>query len=111
MLLSTIVSMSRPIHSISDARRRARFRVPRLMFDYIDGAAGEESAAANNTERFRRIRLLPRSFKNINERDLSTEVLGQKFSLPFGIAPMGMCALSWHGADQLLANIWRVIKR
>ena len=105
MLLSTIVGMSRPIHSISDARRRARFRVPRLMFDYIDGAAGEESAAANNTERFRRIRLLPRSFKNINERDLSTEVLGQKFSLPFGIAPMGMCALSWHGADQLLANI------
>lgn len=96
--------MPRPIHSISDARRRARRRVPRLMFDYIDGAAGEETAAANNAQRFRDIRLLPRSFKDINHRDLSTEVLGQKFALPFGVAPMGMCALSWHGADQLLAK-------
>jgi len=96
--------MPRPIHSIVDARNRARRRVPRLMFDYIDGAAGEETSAANNTQRFQDIRLLPRSFKDINQRDLSTKVFDQKFTLPFGIAPMGMCALSWHGADQLLAK-------
>lgn len=96
--------MSRPIYSIEHARRRARRRVPKLMFDYIDGAAGEERAAANNVERYQAIQLLPRSFRDINHRDLSTSVLGQDFSLPFGIAPMGMCALSWHGADRLLAE-------
>ncbi len=96
--------MRRPIHSIADARARAKRRMPRLMFDYIDGAAGEETAAANNAQRFRDIRLLPRSFKDINHRDLSATVLGQQFALPFGIAPMGMCALSWHGADKLLAE-------
>ncbi len=74
------------------------------MFDYIDGAAGEESAAANNTQRYRDIRLLPRSFNDINQRDLSTSLMGHKYKLPFGIAPMGMCALSWHGADRLLAE-------
>lgn len=74
------------------------------MFDYIDGAAGEETAAANNAQRYRDIRLLPRSFKDINQRDLSTQVFDQQFALPFGIAPMGMCALSWHGADKLLAQ-------
>jgi len=74
------------------------------MFDYIDGAAGEEFAAVNNEARFRDISLLPRSFTDINERDLATEVLGERFALPFGIAPMGMCALSWHGADSMLAR-------
>jgi len=74
------------------------------MFDYIDGAAGEEAAAANNIERFNDIRLLPRSFTDINTRSLTTSVLGQQFDLPFGIAPMGMCALSWHGADAMLAR-------
>lgn len=74
------------------------------MFDYIDGAAGDETAAHNNEKRFQDIRLLPRSFNDINRRALSTEVFEQKFALPFGIAPMGMCALSWHGADRLLAN-------
>lgn len=74
------------------------------MFDYIDGAAGEESAAANNVQRFQDIRLLPRSFKDINQRDLSVTIFDQTFALPFGIAPMGMCALSWHGADKLLAQ-------
>jgi len=96
--------MRRPIHSIADARMRAKRRVPRLMFDYIDGAAGEEGAAANNIQRFRDIRLLPRSFKDINKRDLSVQIFDQTFALPFGIAPMGMCALSWHGADKLLAD-------
>jgi len=88
--------MSRQIFSVANARLRAKRRVPQLMFDYIDGAAGDDQ--------FQRIQLLPRSFGNINTRSLATNVLGQSFNLPFGIAPMGMCALSWHGADAMLAR-------
>jgi len=96
--------MANTLSSVAEARQRARRRVPRLMFDYIDGAAGEEHAAHNNALRFRDIQLLPRSFNDINQRSLSTEILGQEYQLPFGIAPMGMCALSWHGADSMLAR-------
>jgi isopentenyl diphosphate isomerase/L-lactate dehydrogenase-like FMN-dependent dehydrogenase len=47
---------------------------------------------------------MPRVLIDVSERDLSSSILDQKTGLPFGIAPMGMCALAWPGADQFLAR-------
>jgi len=96
--------MSLPIYSVDDARRFARRRMPRIVFDYIDGAAGQESAAALNRRRLEEKRLQPRVLVNVESRSLSKTLFGQTCALPFGIAPMGMCNLSWPGADLLLAN-------
>ena len=93
------------IHSSDDARRLARRRLPRLIFDYIDGAAGEERGAAMNRQALQDLRLRPRVLVDVSERSLETSVFGETCGLPFGIAPMGMCDLSRSGADLMLARM------
>ena len=96
--------MSKPIHCIADARRHAKRRMPRIMFDYIDGAAGAEVANRLNQEHLGQLRMMPRVLVNVAQRDLGTQFLGRTWDLPFGIAPMGMCNLTWPGADRMLAD-------
>ena len=92
------------LFSVEDARRRAKKRLPRMMFDFIDGASGDETLCDLNPSAINQVRLMPRVLIDISERDLSSTILGQKTGLPFGIAPMGMCALAWPGADQAMAR-------
>jgi len=96
--------MSARFHCLEDFRTAARCRLPRLMFDFIDGAAGSEFAAQSNIDVMNRLRLLPRVLVNVVERSLKTDFLGQEWRLPFGIAPMGMCDLAWAGTDRGLAK-------
>ncbi|CUJ88539.1 (S)-mandelate dehydrogenase [Shimia thalassica] len=95
------------IHSASDARRLARKRLPWMVFDYIDGAAGTEHGAAMSAQAMQDIRLMPRVLRNVSQRNLSTNLIGQPVSQPFGISPMGMCNLAAPGADLMLANVAR----
>ena len=94
-----------PIQCSEDARRLARRRLPWMIFDYIDGAAGEEHGAALNRAAFRDIRLRSRVLVDVSERDLSVPVFGHDTKLPFGISPMGMCNLAAPGADLMLARL------
>ncbi len=92
------------LFSTEDARRLAKRRLPRLVFDFIDGAAGREVGARRNEARFDEICLQPRVMENVASRSLETELLGSTFGAPFGIAPMGMCNLACPGADRILAE-------
>ena len=96
--------MSKKIFSASDARKYARRRLPRIIFDFIDGSAGEETACTLNVEAIEALRLLPRVLVNVDNRNLQKALFDQAWNLPFGIAPMGMCNLTWPGADAMLAN-------
>lgn len=96
--------MSKSLFSVEEARQRARKRLPRMMFDFVDGASGDESLCDLNSRALDEIRLMPRVLIDVAERYLSSSILGQETGLPFGIAPMGMCALSWPGADQFMAR-------
>ncbi len=96
---------TRQICSWDDARRLARRRLPWMVFDYIDGAAGEGGADRRNRQRLNDIQLQPRVLKNVEHRSLKSSVLGKETGLPFGIAPMGMCNLSTPGADLMLARL------
>ncbi len=93
------------IHSYDDARRIARRRLPWMVFDYIDGAAGNGVAEARNLAALRDIELQPRVLVNVSDRDLCVEVFEHSGKVPFGISPMGMCNLSGPGADVMLARI------
>jgi isopentenyl diphosphate isomerase/L-lactate dehydrogenase-like FMN-dependent dehydrogenase len=95
--------MSNNIYSVSDARAAAKRRLPTMIFDYVDGAAGEERAAELNNRELDNIRLLPRVLVNVDSRHVKKSLLGREWELPFGIAPMGMCDLTWPGADAMLA--------
>ena len=96
--------MGKQLFSVAEARQVAKQRLPRMMFDFIDGASGDESLRDLNSAMIDLIRLMPRVLIDISERTMSTSILGQETGLPFGIAPMGMCALSWPGADFSLAR-------
>jgi L-lactate dehydrogenase (cytochrome) len=76
-----------------------------MVFDYIDGAAGEETGVDRNRTALDAISLEPRILRDVSTRDLSTDLFGKPTSAPFGIAPMGMCNLSWPGADLMLARL------
>ena len=78
--------------------------MPRMMFDFVDGATGRESGERLNRSAIEQVRLLPRILVDIEERGLGKRFLGRDMGLPFGIAPMGMCALAWPGADRMLAS-------
>jgi isopentenyl diphosphate isomerase/L-lactate dehydrogenase-like FMN-dependent dehydrogenase len=91
------------IFSVDDARRRAKKRLPRMMFDFIDGSSGDETLCNLNSAAIDEIRLMPRVLVDVSERNLSSNILGFDTGLPFGIAPMGMCALAWPGADRDMA--------
>jgi len=99
--------MSRSIHCVADARRFAKRRMPRIIFDYVDGAAGIEYANALNSKRLQEVRLQPRVLVNSNQRNLTKSFFAKEWGLPFGIAPMGMCNLTWPNADRLLADAAR----
>lgn len=97
--------MGKAIHSYDDARRMAQRHLPWMVFDYIDGAAGNGVAQARNLAALRDIELQPRVLVNVAKRDLGVQVFGQAGKVPFGISPMGMCNLSGPGADVMLARI------
>ena len=99
--------MSSKIFSASDARKYARQRLPRMIFDFIDGSAGEERACTLNVEMIEALRMLPRVLVNIENRNHQKSLLDQLWNLPFGIAPMGMCNLTWPDADAMLARAAR----
>ena len=92
------------LYTVEEARRLSRLRLPRMMFDYIEGGSGDERLCTRNIEAFDKIDLMPRVLTNVAERDLSSHILGMDTGLPFGIAPMGMCAIATPGADQILAR-------
>jgi (S)-mandelate dehydrogenase len=93
------------IHSAEDARRLARRRLPWMVFDYIDGAAGSETGALRNRAALDAMTLRPRILRDVSQRSLATTIFGAKAERPFGIAPMGMCNLSGAGADLMLARL------
>jgi len=93
------------VHSCADARALARHRLPWMVFDYIDGAAGEGYGERLNREALQAVRLQPRVLNNVEERSLNVDLLGREAGLPFGISPMGMCNLATPGADLMLARL------
>jgi isopentenyl diphosphate isomerase/L-lactate dehydrogenase-like FMN-dependent dehydrogenase len=73
--------------------RRAEAEMRPEAFAYVAGAAGVEDTATANRAAFRRWRILPRVLRDVSERDLSVEVLGQRFPYPVLLAPVGVLGI------------------
>lgn len=81
------------IVNIDDLRKRARRRLPRAVFDFIEGAAEDENTARRNCTGFDRVSFRNRVLVNAGKVDLSTTVLGQRVELPIILAPVGLCGM------------------
>jgi L-lactate dehydrogenase (cytochrome) len=89
---------------IEDLRRIARRRLPRVVFDFVDGGALDEVTLRANRSDFQRVALAPRVLTDVSRRDASTTVLGQHIALPLIIAPTGLAGLLWRRGEVALAR-------
>ncbi|KIC20856.1 MULTISPECIES: alpha-hydroxy acid oxidase [unclassified Leisingera] len=89
---------------LDDLKRRARQRLPKFVWEYLDSGTGIESAKAQNRAGLDRIGMLPSVLHGPLETDLSAELLGTKHAFPFGVAPVGMSGLIWPDAEGILAR-------
>src|SRR6202167_3448962 len=87
--------------TVDDLRRRARRRVPRFGFDFVDGGATEEYCIARNTSAFQAIELLPHYCID-GKVTTRTELFGRQYAAPIGVAPMGSAGLMWPGSGKLV---------
>ncbi len=75
--------------TIYDLRKIAQRRTPKAPFDYTDGGADSESSLTRARAAYEKIEFQPKVLLNVKEIDISTQMLGKKMSMPFGIAPTG----------------------
>ena len=107
-MLRTLQSVVRPGHlrtdpverrlanaaSVADLRRIAKRRLPRGVFDYIDGGAEDERTLAANEAAFASTALLPRVLRGIEHVDIATDLLGRQVSYPLVLAPTGFTRIA-----------------
>jgi L-lactate dehydrogenase (cytochrome) len=79
--------------SISDYRDRARRRLPRQLFDYVDGGAYAESTLARNSADLARLELRQRVMRDVSSIQTGTEIFGQPVSIPLALGPVGLAGM------------------
>lgn len=82
-----------------DYRRLAEKRLPRMLFDYLDGGAYSESTLAANTEAFQKRALKQRVMRDVSRIDTGIELFGQKLAMPLVLAPIGLAGMMARRAE------------
>ena len=98
MSLASSVAPPR-VMNIADLRMAAMRRLPRAVFDYVDGGADAENTLRKNVSIFDEVLFRPRGAVASPRANLETTVLGQRFSLPFLLAPVGSTRLLFPKAE------------
>ncbi len=88
----------------SELRRRAKSKIPKFIFQYLDGGCNDNINLAKNTKEIGDIELKPFYIREHKEADLKTELFGHVYDAPFGIAPMGLQGFMWPNAPEILAK-------
>jgi (S)-mandelate dehydrogenase len=103
MMRSHAMSMPQPF-DVEDYRVLARKRLPRIIFDYLEGGAGDEGGLMHNRQVFERFRFMPHRLVNVSRRDMSINLFGRCQAAPMLIAPTGLNGALWPKGDILLAR-------
>ena len=90
--------------SIDDLIKRARRKIPKFAFEYLDGGCNEDVNLHKNTAELREVELKPYYLTPYAGADMKTELLGQLYDAPFGVAPVGLQGLMWPNAPEILAK-------
>ncbi len=90
--------------NIDDLKRLAKRRLPKIMFDFIEGGADDETGLRTNANAFRDLRLVPRYYVDTAKREQKATLFGRTYASPFGIAPTGMAGAFRRDAELYLAQ-------
>ena len=90
--------------NVEDLRQMAKKRLPRCIFEYIDGAAEDGIAIQHNREVYRSLKIKNRVLKDVSKRSTATEIFGKKIAMPYGISPTASAGLMSDGGEVALAK-------
>ncbi|WP_439499723.1 alpha-hydroxy acid oxidase [Bosea sp. (in: a-proteobacteria)] len=90
-------------HNFHDFRTMAKRRLPGPIFDYIDGAADDETTHRRNSESFERCDLVPNVLRGVGQVDMSVTVMGQKLAMPVYCSPTALQRLFHHEGERAVA--------
>lgn len=90
--------------SVDDLREKAKKRIPRFAFEYLDGGCNEDVNIRRNTSEIRDITLKPTYIKDFKGASIKTTLFGQEYDAPFGVAPVGLQGLMWPNSPEILAK-------
>jgi len=93
--------------NLDDLRMLAKRRLPKLIYDFIEGGVDSEEGLVKNEDAFRKRALVPRYMVDVSKIDQSTELFGKTFSMPWGIAPTGGVGNYRWGGDMMLCRAAR----
>lgn len=90
--------------SVEDLRERAKKKIPKFAFEYLDGGCNENINIHKNTSELREIELKPYYLSGNSGSSMKTNLFGHEYDAPFGIAPVGLQGLMWPKAPEILAK-------
>ena len=90
-------------YNFHDFRRLAKRRLPKPIFDYIDGAADDEATYRRNTSSFDSCDLVPNVLRGVKDVDMSVTVMGQKLAMPVYCSPTALQRLFHHQGERAVA--------
>ena len=93
--------------NVRDMRALARRRLPRMIFDLIDGGAEDEVTMRANEAAFSQIEFRPRTLVDVSQRSLATSVVGLPVAAPFVLAPAAGTRVVHPDAERAVARGWR----
>lgn len=97
-------ALQRHGYSIHALREQARKRLPRMIFDMVDGAAGDETTSRRNVAAISEIRFVPKVLTGAGTRDQSVEIFGHRLPSPVIIGPTGLAGLLYPHAELCAAR-------
>ena len=90
--------------SVEDLRSRAKAKIPKFAFEYLDGGCNNDVNLKKNTSRIRDVELKPKYLVDYTPPNLKTELFGHEYDAPFGISPVGLQGLMWPKSPEILAK-------
>ena len=90
--------------SIADLRAKAKKRIPKFAFEYLDGGCNEDTNLVKNTAEIREVELIPHYLTKHTGSSIKTTLFGHEYDAPFGIAPVGLQGLMWPKSPEILAK-------
>ena len=90
--------------SVFYLREKAKKRIPKFAFEYLDGGCNNEESLYKNTDDIRNIQLKPKYIVEKKETSIKTKIFGIEYDAPFGVAPIGLQGLIWPKSPEILAK-------
>lgn len=94
----------KPAHNIWDLRDQAKRRLPRAIFEFIERGSEDETLIGQNVDGLARVKLAPRTLRDVARRDTSTTLFGRKLPTPMIVAPTGTADLLCYRGERAIAT-------